>query len=275
MPINPCTGAPGATPHWTCIAANPPGHASPPGTHGTGGKRSLPAGRPVRPVYQSDQIRTREGYRGALAGLAKPFAFADAEAAGLGPRRRGRYRLGCVLEGYRRGPTRLHGCVTSPKSTGSGSVNSKMVGIRRMSAQADHVRLAHSTISRRAIWDATMTRFAITSFTALALFAAMASEGRAREKVARCRVESGGSVVVNGKCLFDADQEGSFHLGNVDKNKSLFDEILLINVVIVAQDVAEVRGLTRSGINSRWGEARRSSRDRACWDGADFHICAY
>jgi hypothetical protein len=64
MPINPCTGAPGATPHWTCIAANPPGHASPPGTHGTGGKRSLPAGRPVRPVYQSDQIRTREGYRG-------------------------------------------------------------------------------------------------------------------------------------------------------------------------------------------------------------------
>src|SRR5271157_5521372 len=69
MPINPCTGAPGATPHWTCIAANPPGHASPPGTHGTGGKRSLPAGRPVRPVYQSDQIRTREGYRGLGQGF--------------------------------------------------------------------------------------------------------------------------------------------------------------------------------------------------------------
>src|SRR5271157_3513498 len=68
MPINPCTGAPGATPHWTCIAANPPGHASPPGTHGTGGKRSLPAGRPVRPVYQQDQFRTREGYRGGCQG---------------------------------------------------------------------------------------------------------------------------------------------------------------------------------------------------------------
>lgn len=63
MPINPCTGAPGATPHWTCIAANPPGHTSPPGTHGTGGKRSLPAGRPIRPVYKQDQLRTREGYR--------------------------------------------------------------------------------------------------------------------------------------------------------------------------------------------------------------------
>src|SRR5208337_2587018 len=64
MPINPCTGAPGATPHWTCIAANPPGHTSPPGTHGTGGKRSLPAGRPIRLVYKQDQLRTREGYRG-------------------------------------------------------------------------------------------------------------------------------------------------------------------------------------------------------------------
>src|SRR5208282_5646368 len=79
MPINPCTGAPGATPHWTCIAANLPGHASPPGTHGTGGKRSLPAGRPVRPVYQSDQIRTREGYRehwrGLMANILDPCAL--------------------------------------------------------------------------------------------------------------------------------------------------------------------------------------------------------
>jgi len=115
----------------------------------------------------------------------------------------------------------------------------------------------------------------MTSFAALVLFAAMASEGQGREKVARCRVESGGSVVVNGRCFFDADQDGSFRLGNVDRSKWLFDEIISINVVIVAQYVAEVRGLTRSGINSRWGEACRSSRDRACWDGADFHICAY
>jgi hypothetical protein len=120
-----------------------------------------------------------------------------------------------------------------------------------------------------------VTRFAIVCFTALAAFAAAVSEGQAREKVARCRIETGGSVVVNGKCLFDADQDGSFHLANVDQNKSLFGEILLVNVVIVAQDVAEVRGLTRAGINSRWGEARRSTRDRACWYGADFRICAY
>jgi hypothetical protein len=120
-----------------------------------------------------------------------------------------------------------------------------------------------------------VTRFAIISVTALALVAAIASEGQAREKVSRCRIESGGSLVVNGKCLFDGYPDGSFHLGNVDQNKSLFDEILLLNIVIVGQGIAEVRGLTRAGINSLWGEARRSSRDRACWYGADFRICAY
>lgn len=120
-----------------------------------------------------------------------------------------------------------------------------------------------------------MKRSAFLALTSFALFAATVTEGRAREKVARCRVESGGSVVVNGKCVFDADQDGSFHVRNVDESKPLFDEILVVNVAIVAQDVAEVRGLTRAGINSRWGAARRSPRDRACWDGADFRICAY
>jgi len=114
-----------------------------------------------------------------------------------------------------------------------------------------------------------VARIATISVTALALVAATASEGQAREKISRCRIESGGSLVVNGKCLFDGYPDGSFHLGNVDQNKSFSDEILLLNVVIVGQGVAEVRGLTRAGINSLWGEARRSSRDRTCWYGAD------
>jgi hypothetical protein len=98
-----------------------------------------------------------------------------------------------------------------------------------------------------------VARFATISVTALALVAATASEGQAREKISRCRIESGGSLVVNGKCLFDGYPDGSFHLGNVDQNKSFFDEILLLNVVIVGRGVAEVRGLTplastRSGV---------------------------
>jgi len=48
-----------------------------------------------------------------------------------------------------------------------------------------------------------------------------------------------------------------------------------ISVFIVRPGIAEVRGLTAQGINARWGEARRSARDRACWVGADFSICVH
>ena len=48
-----------------------------------------------------------------------------------------------------------------------------------------------------------------------------------------------------------------------------------ISVTIVATGVAEVRGLTTDGINSRWGSAVRSKVDSACWTGSDFEICAY
>ena len=110
---------------------------------------------------------------------------------------------------------------------------------------------------------------------ALALLALTAPEGQAKERAVHCRVESAGKMEIDGKCLFDADQDGSFHLGNVDSEKPLFGEILLVNVAIVARDVAEVRGLTKAGNNSRWGQARRSAHDHACWDGEDFRICAY
>ncbi len=120
-----------------------------------------------------------------------------------------------------------------------------------------------------------MNRSALFAVAALALFVGTPSEVQARERVVRCRIESAGKIEVDGRCFFDAVEDGSFHLGNVDSSKPLFDEVLLLNVVIVARDVAQVRGLTNAGINSLWGEAHRSVRDRACWDGDDFRICAY
>jgi hypothetical protein len=44
--------------------------------------------------------------------------------------------------------------------------------------------------------------------------------------------------------------------------------------VALLRGMAEVRGLTVDGINSRWGSARRNVNNPACWDGADFQICA-
>lgn len=46
------------------------------------------------------------------------------------------------------------------------------------------------------------------------------------------------------------------------------------SVDIVETNQAEVRGLTSKGINSRWGEAKRSRKQPSCWVGEDFKVCA-
>jgi hypothetical protein len=48
-----------------------------------------------------------------------------------------------------------------------------------------------------------------------------------------------------------------------------------IAVWILSPGKAEVRGLTKNGVSSRWGSAERSTKDKACWIGEDFQICVY
>ena len=79
---------------------------------------------------------------------------------------------------------------------------------------------------------------------------------------------------MSGTCRFTSEKGGSFALANADRDKPLFGEILTVSASMVSPNVAEVRGLTMRGNNSRWGAARRSTRDRACWEGPDFRICA-
>jgi hypothetical protein len=93
-------------------------------------------------------------------------------------------------------------------------------------------------------------------------------------RLVQCHVEGSGKVEMSGTCRFTSEKDGSFALENVDRDKPLFGEISIVSVSIVSPGVAEVRGLTVRGNNSRWGEARRSPGDRACWQGSDFRICA-
>ncbi|MCQ4191210.1 hypothetical protein [Methylocystis suflitae] len=90
---------------------------------------------------------------------------------------------------------------------------------------------------------------------------------------ARCVVVSNGAQAFNGQCEFSAENGGSFSITPV--GKSTFDGATVISVSVTLPGVAEVRGLTRDGINSRWGEAKRSKTDPACWVGSDFKICVY
>lgn len=90
---------------------------------------------------------------------------------------------------------------------------------------------------------------------------------------ARCVVNGAGAAAYNGKCEFSAENGGSFSITPV--GKSAFDGATVISVSVTLPGVAEVRGLTRDGINSRWGEGQRSKADPACWVGSDFKICVY
>lgn len=109
--------------------------------------------------------------------------------------------------------------------------------------------------------------------TALAAALLVCNAAQARD--ARCEITQAGQRVVNGVCDFEPDgRDGSFALSARGKRGALFGSVLSVSVSVITPGVAEVRGLTRAGVNSRWGEARRARNDPACWTGADFRICA-
>ncbi len=101
----------------------------------------------------------------------------------------------------------------------------------------------------------------------------MAQGAVAAEKTVKCEITSGNKIVFNANCVFMPEEGGSFSLSGI-KQKPFFDGISVISVSIIEKGVAEVRGLTADGINSRWGEAKRSNKDKACWVGEDFKVCA-
>ncbi len=107
---------------------------------------------------------------------------------------------------------------------------------------------------------------------AAALPAAAQSGGN---RTVSCRIESAGTPVYSGKCRYTAAGGGSFHLDNPAEGRPLTGPIVSVSVTIGAPGVAEIRGLTQAGINSRWGEAKRSAGDRACWVGSNFRVCAW
>lgn len=98
------------------------------------------------------------------------------------------------------------------------------------------------------------------------------SEDLSSSKSARCVVKSLGEATFKGACKFHAEKGGSFAV--TPAKGKFFGDISSISVDITSAGKAEVRGI-HDGINSRWGSAKRSTSDGACWVGADFTVCAY
>jgi hypothetical protein len=119
----------------------------------------------------------------------------------------------------------------------------------------------------------------ITQLLAIALLA-ISNHALAKDRIVKCQIDSNGEsgkteTIYKGSCVFIPDTKGSFGLANPVKDKPLTDTINMVNVIMIKKGVAEVRGLTMDGINSRWGEAKRSVKDKGCWEGVDFKVCAW
>lgn len=104
--------------------------------------------------------------------------------------------------------------------------------------------------------------------------AAFTFAAHAKGAPARCLVTSNGEKPYSGPCKFLPDGGGSFVIQPVGR-RVFSGEVTDVTVSLTGPGAAEVRGLTTSGINSRWGAAMRSRKDPACWDGEDFRICVY
>jgi hypothetical protein len=118
-----------------------------------------------------------------------------------------------------------------------------------------------------------MTR---TGFAAAALGFTLflAADPAAAQRPARCVIQSEGSATYRGPCLFRAERGGTFTV-MPPRGRAFPGGVTSVTVAVIGRGVADVRGLTRGGINSRWGEAIRSQSDGACWQGNGFRVCAY
>ncbi len=100
------------------------------------------------------------------------------------------------------------------------------------------------------------------------------SASPAMARKAHCLITSGPVTQFRGVCDFRGQADGSFSL-TAAKSSPFLENTIMISVQMISKGRADVRGLTKSGINSRWGMVRRSRKNPACWLGSDFKICAW
>jgi hypothetical protein len=109
-----------------------------------------------------------------------------------------------------------------------------------------------------------------------AILGGLAAAFPAEAKIARCVVEVEGRLMLNDRCDFRSEaSDGSFSLAAVNPRNWLMPGAGTILLQVTRPGLAEVFVVGER--SSRWGEARRSKTDEACWIGSkgSFKICAY
>lgn len=101
---------------------------------------------------------------------------------------------------------------------------------------------------------------------------------QAATKTAQCSLNIGGEVS-RGKCKFESFKGGSFIVSNPNGGRGFLSntDFEAISVDVYAKGKADVMAVMKSGARAHWGDAVRSTSDRACWyviDGAEIEVCA-
>lgn len=92
-------------------------------------------------------------------------------------------------------------------------------------------------------------------------------------KDATCQIDEGGRTLYKGKCQFEPQGGGSFYISHPNITKKISVEGIM--VLIESKDQAVVQATKLGGGGLMWGEATRSQKQKACWLGRDFKICAW
>lgn len=94
-------------------------------------------------------------------------------------------------------------------------------------------------------------------------------------KIATCQIDENGKTIYKGKCTFTPQGGGSFYLSGSNLSKNIGLEGLM--VWIEDKNVAVVQGPKFHGGAETWGQAVRSSKQKACWvgEGNSFKVCAW
>ena len=106
----------------------------------------------------------------------------------------------------------------------------------------------------------------------LCLAAPSSSSAKETTIYAECSITSGGQThAIKDAAVLRSEDEGLkwYNIERAD-GKPLLEGILSVSITEIKPGLAQVSGVTTSGINSRWGKA---SFDSDCWAGSDFRIC--
>ena len=92
-------------------------------------------------------------------------------------------------------------------------------------------------------------------------------------EIITCEVDRQGKTLFKGKCLFTAQSGGSFYLSGKNISRNIGAEGMM--VWIDAKNTAFVQSIKFNGGVLNWGKATRSNKQKACWVGDYFKVCAW